>query len=600
MGKSRASAENLVYYFKAIGSERPVTFFLLASDILLNIVIAVIIALIPSALIGYVTTTMSIEGTLPSIIVLTIILAITSYFSIMQQIRSGINNIAVRLLVFSLKVSRKYLTIDFETIEKPSVYNLFHRALDNGVGDVSSGTQSILVSIKNLCVSFFTFIIFALFLSYFNVWAFLVTLTVGIIDSLLLHQSLNFELKNRESKLNLETQRHYLKYAAINPDNSKDARIYNVSSLYMSKVEALTEELSFINNRANSLEYRNQIISTIMIFARDCFVYSILIRLSLIGSMTITEFSIFLTVMGSLNGWMRESVQSVHEIRLSSLDIADVKNFIEYPSIKYEKSTVSSEGSFDIEFRNVSYCYPDSERNALSNVSFTLNSGDKLALVGTNGSGKSTLVKLLLGLIRPTEGVVTLNGIDINTLSRDEYFSFFSPVFQDVDLWALTLEENVSLSLSVNRDALIEALTRAGLIDFVTTLPNGFNTNLTHYVHRDGVNLSGGQIQKVMLARAIYKNAPILVLDEPTSALDAIAEQSIYEEYDRLSNKKSSLFISHRLASTRFCNRIIFLDSGRILEEGTHDDLMMLDGEYASMFALQRHYYEEMDHETII
>ncbi|WP_159648378.1 ABC transporter ATP-binding protein [Erysipelothrix aquatica] len=600
MGKSKTSVENLVYYFKAIGSERPVTFFLLASDIFLNIVIAVIIAFIPSALIGYVTATMSLEGTLPSLIILTIILAITSYFSIMQQIRSGINNIAVRLLVFSLKVSRKYLTIDFETIEKPSVYNLFHRALDNGVGDVSSGTQSILVSSKNLCVSFFTFIIFALFLSYFNVWAFVVTVTVGIIDSLLLRQSLNFELKNRESKLNLETQRRYLKYAAINPDNSKDARIYNVSSLYMSKVEALAEELSFINNRANSLECRNQIISTIMIFARDCFVYSIIIHLTLIGSMTITEFSIFLTVMGSLNGWMRESVQSIHEIRLSSLDVADVKSFIEYPSIQYEKSIVSSEGSFDIEFRNVSYCYPDSERNALSNVSFTLNSGDKLALVGTNGSGKSTLVKLLLGLIRPTEGVVTLNGLDINTLSRDEYFSFFSPVFQDVDLWALSLEENVSLSLSVNRDALIDALTHAGLIEFVNTLPNGFNTNLTHYVHRDGVNLSGGQIQKIMLARAIYKNAPILVLDEPTSALDAIAEQSVYEEYYRLSDNKSSLFISHRLASTRFCDRIILLDSGRILEEGTHDDLMMLDGEYASMFALQRQYYEEMDHEAII
>ncbi|WP_166082766.1 ABC transporter ATP-binding protein [Erysipelothrix anatis] len=600
MSKSKASENNLIYYFKTIGSERPITFLLLASDIFLNVLIALIVAVIPSVLIGYVSTTMSLDRTLPPLIIITATLAVLSYCGVMQQVRNGINNIAVRLLVFSLKLSRKYLTIDFETIEEPSVYRLFQRALDNGVGDVSSGTQSVLVSTKNLFVNLITFALFAFFLSYFNVWAFIVTVMVGIIDSLLLRQSINFELENREKKLSLVTQRHYLKYAAVNLDNSKDARIYNVSSLYMSKVKELNDELESINKRANSIEYRNQVISTIMIFARDCFVYTILIHLTLIGTMTIAEFSVFLTVMGSLNGWMREIVRSIHEIRLSSLDIADVKDFIEYPTILCEDSALDDEEYFDIEFHNVSYCYPNSNHNVISNVSFELNTGDKLALVGANGSGKSTLVKLLLGLIRPTEGTITLNGVNINTLSRGEYFSYFSPVFQNVDLWALTLEKNVSLSTISNKEATIAALTAAGLIDLVDALPDGLMTNLTHYVHQNGVNLSGGQIQKIMLARAIYKNSPILVLDEPTAALDAIAEQSVYEDYNRLSESKSSLFISHRLASTRFCDRVILLNSGRILEEGTHEDLIKFDGEYAAMFALQRHYYEEMNHEVII
>lgn len=242
----------------------------------------------------------------------------------------------------------------------------------------------------------------------------------------------------------------------------------------------------------------------------------------------------------------------------------------------------------------MSYRYPEAEKDTISSMNLLIRPGEKLAIVGLNGAGKTTLVKLICGFLDPTEGQVLLNGKDIREYNRKDYYKLFAAVFQEFSILATTIEANVAQSEeSIDRERVNRCLENAGLTDMVRNLPSGLQTHLGKIIYDDGIELSGGQTQRMMLARALYKDAPILVLDEPTAALDPIAEDDIYRKYDAMTKGKLSIYISHRLASTRFCDRILFLVSGKIVEEGTHDQLIALNGGYADLFETQSQYYRE-------
>ena len=229
----------------------------------------------------------------------------------------------------------------------------------------------------------------------------------------------------------------------------------------------------------------------------------------------------------------------------------------------------------------------------LNDISFSLKSGEHKALVGLNGAGKSTLVKLMSGLYLPTKGTVYVNGIDTRELDRDAYYRHESAVFQDTFTLAYSVAENVALNEQWNEEKVWECLEKAGLSQKVTALPQGLSTNLGKELSQDGVRLSGGETQKLLLARALYRDPSIILLDEPTAALDALAESEIYEIYNRTLADITALFISHRLASTRFCEEILLLSDGRIAECGSHEELMEQKGKYYELFLVQSKYYGE-------
>ena len=224
-----------------------------------------------------------------------------------------------------------------------------------------------------------------------------------------------------------------------------------------------------------------------------------------------------------------------------------------------------------------------------------MKSGERIALVGMNGAGKTTLVKLLCGLYRPTSGEIKIDGVPTGNFGREEYYKLFSPVFQNVQTAFFSLAETVSGTSEDKTDKAyaLDCMKKSGLEKKIDSLSNGIDTRLDKQVNEGGIELSGGEAQKLMMARALYKNAPILVLDEPTSALDPIAENEIYLKYRDMTEGKTSLFISHRLASTKFCDRILLLDGGKIAEEGTHDELIAKGGEYAKLFEIQSCWYRE-------
>ena len=223
-----------------------------------------------------------------------------------------------------------------------------------------------------------------------------------------------------------------------------------------------------------------------------------------------------------------------------------------------------------------------------------LKCGDTIVLSGDLGAGKTTLVKLICGYYDPTEGEILLNGVNIKAYNREHYYKMFSAVFQHFSLLAGSVAVNVAQSIDhINYDLVYSCVEKAGLKEKIESLPEKYESNLNREVFEDATNLSGGETQRLMLARALYKDAPIIVLDEPTSALDPIAEADIYNKYNELAKNKSSLFISHRLASTRFCDRILFIADEKIVEQGTHDELLAMGGKYAHLFNVQSKYYRE-------
>ena len=251
------------------------------------------------------------------------------------------------------------------------------------------------------------------------------------------------------------------------------------------------------------------------------------------------------------------------------------------------------DNDYELEFRDVCFSYPGSDRLILDHLSFKLKVGDKLALVGLNGAGKTTFVKLLCRLYDPTAGEILLNGIDIKKYDYQEYQSLFSVVFQDFHLFSFELGQNVAASTRYENEKVWDCLEKAGVEQRVQAMPNGVKSHYSKELYSDGESLSGGEVQKLMLARALYKDAPVMVLDEPTAALDPLAEADLYERYNSLIGGKTSVFISHRLSSTQFCDRVVYLENGKILEDGTHQQLMQQGGQYAKMFEYQAYYYQK-------
>ena len=258
-----------------------------------------------------------------------------------------------------------------------------------------------------------------------------------------------------------------------------------------------------------------------------------------------------------------------------------------------EGERLSSKSVDRVVFEHVSFQYPSADAPTLKHIDLTFKNGEKIAIVGENGAGKTTLIKLLCGLYAPTGGRILLNGKDIATIAKTSYFDLFSAIFQDYYFLPMTIQQNITASLDYDREKFDLALQKAEMYDKVYALPKGADTLMDRNVYKDAVDFSGGEKQKLLLAKAMYKDAPILILDEPTAALDPIAENQLYLKYSELTDGKLSFFISHRLSSTRFCDRILFVSGGQITEMGTHEELMAKKGAYYKMFQVQSYYYRE-------
>ena len=331
--------------------------------------------------------------------------------------------------------------------------------------------------------------------------------------------------------------------------------------------------------------------------ARNGAAYGLLIAMAIRGELTAAEFVLYFTAVSGFAQWVTGIFAQLGTLHRQSLELSTLREVMETEEpFRFEGGkplAVKKNHLYQLELRDVSFRYPGAEEDTLSHVNLTIRPGEKLAVVGRNGAGKTTLIKLLCGLYDPTQGQVLLDGEDIRQYDRRDYYRHFSAVFQQFSTLAGTMAENVAQASGgeLDRDRVWACLEKAGVADKIRELPRQEDTQLGREVYLDGVDLSGGQLQRLMLARALYKNGPVVVLDEPTAALDPIAESDLYQKYSDLTGNRTSVYISHRLASTRFCDRVLLIENGGIAEEGTHESLLEQGGRYAYLFSIQSKYY---------
>nr|WP_304969212.1 ABC transporter ATP-binding protein [uncultured Acetatifactor sp.] len=388
----------------------------------------------------------------------------------------------------------------------------------------------------------------------------------------------------------------YLRRETVVPGNGKDIRMYRMDKWFLGMFHGLIDRVCALIDRQQTGYMAAGMAENLLTFARSMVVYGWLVREMAAGNMTIPSFLLYVGIVAGFGAWMNGLFEAWRQILENEKLMDDYRDFMDFGVVEEGRQAPERLGrTHEIRFEHVCFRYEGSEEDTIRDLNLTIRPGERLALVGPNGAGKTTLIKLLCGLYRPTSGTVYLDGRDIQSLDQRAVFREFAVVFQDVFAFSFPLADNVSCVDCGREDSerLRESLEKAGLWERVQALPKGAQTFMNKDLDEAGVALSGGEVQKLMLARALYKDAPMVILDEPTAALDPIAESEMYERYNELVQGRTAVFISHRLSSTRFCDRILFLENGRITEEGTHGELMQRGGAYAELFSVQARYYKE-------
>ena len=390
----------------------------------------------------------------------------------------------------------------------------------------------------------------------------------------------------------------YLKREVLVPANGKDIRLYRMWNWFQDAFDKMKEELAYWVGRQRNCTIYACVFEHFVAFVRNVFIYGYLIVQMMEGRIDLAAFLLYVGVVASFGGWMSSMTAAVSSMWKNNRYMDRYRDFLEYAQEHQGgDGKVANPGEkHEIRLEHVSFCYEDNEEDTIHDLSLTIAPGEKIALVGINGAGKSTLIKLICGLYSPGAGKILIDGQDVSALSLEEYKKEFAVVFQDVFAFSFPLGDNVSCRPEAETDSrkLEQSLRDAGLWERVEEFPKKGRTNLNKDLDSAGVALSGGELQRLMLARALYKDeASVVILDEPTAALDPIAESRMYDKYHEMTKDKTSIFISHRLSSTKFCDRILYMENGRIAEEGTHDELMALQGAYAAMFRTQAQYYEK-------
>lgn len=410
---------------------------------------------------------------------------------------------------------------------------------------------------------------------------------------------LNLRARRREAGLQapLATVRRQTEYLGNSSQDfafGKDVRLYGVKDYLMQKFDAVLDARDRLERRIKAAQLPRILTEGGFTLLREGVVYGYLIYLILQGRMALSDFAMYFAAVASFSQGLQTLLGSLTQLLVEIRKVDEVHALMTEGDEDQGDEEPPKDGPIGIAFDHVSFAYPGG-KTVLHDLNLTIQPGEKLAIVGLNGAGKTTLVKLLTRLYEPTEGRILLNGRPAARMAKQAYFRLFSAVFQEIKVFAFTLAENIAMQprRELDMEKVRRAAVLAGIDKKAQSLPEGYDSLMLKFLDLHGVELSGGENQRLALARALYKDGPILVLDEPTAALDPLAEYDMYQRLAQMTEGKTSIFISHRLSSTRFCDRILLLEEGRVVEEGSHEELLRRGGKYAELFNVQAQYYKE-------
>ena len=589
---------NFAWSLKMLLKYSKAAFFITALFIPINIGLRYLEIYLPSLVVSEVTNGQTINHSLLSI---GIVMLLIMLGNIIVQALGHIRNSTLGIYRYKITdlVTRKQLSMFYQTYEQKEVRDLANRA--SIATQMWDGVQPLTDIVDNGCgmiENLLGYILFGSVISFASPWLVPILTVAPIVNILSVKAYNKWEYAHRSKMIDLNQKLGHVEELPDDFAAAKDIRIYSMASWLRECYRDLSEQRAKWDRTTVKKSFLSRIADLVVILIRDGGAYALLIHMFYNGKIGIDEFVLYFAAISSFASWVGGIISCWNKANTVSLKLCDFRDFVDYP--EYDGSGIAKAADHmntvpEIEFKNVSFRYDGAEQDTIHDLSLKIKSGEKLALVGLNGAGKTTLVKLLCGLYRPTSGEIFFNGIPLSDFKREDYYKLISPVFQEIRTAFFSLAETVSGKSTAETD-LEKAETcmrQAGLGAKIDALPDGIHTKLNKKVHENGTELSGGEAQKLMLARALYKDAPLLILDEPTAALDPIAESKIYNEFNVMAKNKTSLFISHRLASTSFCDRIILLENGNITEDGTHQELMGANGTYKGLFDIQSCWYKE-------
>ena len=495
----------------------------------------------------------------------------------------------------------KSLRLGYADQESGEIKKLYWKVYDAIWGGDWCSVSLMVNGTVNLCVNALSFLLYSTVLAYLSVPVFAVLLVLALINYGISMRHIRYEESLREKKALAQKHFQCVENAMGNVYGAKDIRIYGMKDWMTGLRDQTLRELRKLAELSKKKDAFYERAGLVLSAARNLGAYAYLLYQTRAGSVSAGEFVLYFGAVTGFSEFVNSMMSSLAILRGAANGTDYIRAYLELP----EENRKSGSRHIDrltlppeITFQHVGFSYKNTEegdKTVFRDLNLTIHAGEKLALVGVNGAGKTTLVKLLCGMYEPDEGRILINGIDRNEFPREEWYQLFSIVFQETLILPFTVGENLAMDRAerVDEERALTALEQAGLKETFQEQGIDMQSYMTKMMTEDGIELSGGQKQRFLLARALYKNAPVMVLDEPTAALDPIAESEVYDHYSQFSQEKTAVFISHRLASTKFSDRIIMMEDGGIVEMGTHEELMDAGSAYARMFEMQSSYYSE-------
>lgn len=548
-------------------------------------------AYIPKAMIDAIDNGVTVGDMTVIVALLSLLLTLTIWLDpfMKELVRGGARIVRMR---YAVAAFRKTLTTDYVNIEsyegreKQKRAEAFYNARFSSGADFVEQCAHFLVCVIGVIAS-------SVLLYKVNYFMILLILLTCICEFFLLKILKTKQSETTDNYSKLSGKFEYFYKLSKNAEASKDIKLYGFSDYLVKTAADFIYQIEHINAKYTKQSAAISGVRALLNLVRELVAYAYLTYLVLKNRLSVSEFIFCFGIITGFSNWIMNLVFSFMEISRCCTDCALYREFVE-ESVSEGKPEVDFGEVRSIEFSNVFFTYPASDTETIRNMSFKVNKGENIAIVGENGAGKTTAIKLLCGLYYPSEGDILINGRSSKEFSSDSYFDLFSAVFQDYCFMPMTIAENITAEQSYDKERLFAAFDKAGITDKINSLSEKENTLMVKDVYKNAADFSGGEKQKLLLAKAVYKNAPVLILDEPTAALDPISENELYLKYNELTEDKISFFISHRLSSTRFCDRILFIKDGAVAESGTHEELMAKKGAYYRMYQTQSMYYREM------
>lgn len=548
-------------------------------------------AYIPKAMIDAIDNGVTVGDMTVIVALLSLLLTLTIWLDpfMKELVRGGARIVRMR---YAVAAFRKTLTTDYVNIEsyegreKQKRAEAFYNARFSSGADFVEQCAHFLVCVIGVIAS-------SVLLYKVNYFMILLILLTCVCEFFLLKILKTKQSETTDNYSKLSGKFEYFYKLSKNAEASKDIKLYGFSDYLVKTAADFIYQIEHINAKYTKQSAAISGVRALLNLVRELVAYAYLTYLVLKNRLSVSEFIFCFGIITGFSNWIMNLVFSFMEISRCCTDCALYREFVE-ESVSEGKPEVDFGEVRSIEFRNVFFTYPASDTETIRNMSFKVNKGENIAIVGENGAGKTTAIKLLCGLYYPSEGDILINGRSSKEFSSDSYFDLFSAVFQDYCFMPMTIAENITAEQSYDKERLFAAFDKAGITDKINSLSEKENTLMVKDVYKNAADFSGGEKQKLLLAKAVYKNAPVLILDEPTAALDPISENELYLKYNELTKDKISFFISHRLSSTRFCDRILFIKDGAVAESGTHEELMAKKGAYYRMYQTQSMYYREM------